>query len=37
MIAYALAQTGYPREALIGTLLGTLLVVIPAVFIGPLF
>jgi uncharacterized membrane protein len=37
VIAYALAQTGYPREALTGTLLGTLLVVIPALFLWPLF
>ncbi len=36
-IAYALGKTGYPREALIGTILGTLLVLIPAVFVWPLF
>ncbi len=36
-IAYALGKTGYPREAIIGTILGTLLVLIPAVFVWPLF
>ncbi|HJU06281.1 MAG TPA: hypothetical protein VJ692_14125 [Nitrospiraceae bacterium] len=37
VIAYALVRTGYPREALLGTILGSLLVVIPAFFIWPLF
>jgi len=36
-IAYALGRTGYPREAIIGTMLGALLVLIPAVFVWPLF
>jgi uncharacterized membrane protein len=36
-IAYALGRTGYPREAIIGTILGALLVIIPAVFVWPLF
>src|SRR5260370_6716072 len=36
-IAYALARTGYPREAITGTIVGTLLVIIPAVFVWPLF
>jgi uncharacterized membrane protein len=36
-IAYALAQSGYSREALIGTMVGSLLVMIPAPFMWPLF
>jgi uncharacterized membrane protein len=36
-IAYALGRAGYPREALIGTLTGLLLVAVPAVFLRPLF
>jgi len=36
-IAYAPGRTGYPREAIFGTILGTLLVIIPAIFVWPLF
>src|SRR5260370_40984166 len=36
-IAYALGRTGYPREAITGTIVGTLLAIIPAVFVWPLF
>src|SRR6266851_5704269 len=36
-IAYALGRSGYPREAITGTILGTLLAIIPALFVWPLF
>jgi Ca2+/H+ antiporter, TMEM165/GDT1 family len=36
-IAYALARSGYRREALIGTILGSLLVVLPAFLMLPVF
>jgi uncharacterized membrane protein len=36
-IAYALARSGYPREAIIGTITGIVLVIVPALFAWPLF
>lgn len=36
-IAYALGRAGYPREALLGTVMGLLVVAVPAIFLRPLF